>query len=221
MYGARPGYPPPGYMPGYPPPPGAYPPGYPPPGYPPPPGYGAPMPPRPPGPPVPPSGPVPPPGPAPPARLPPERSCTLYIGKIPAAAADAFIAELLSCCGTLMQWKRSVDPESGQSKSFGFCDFATGEGVLRALRLLPAVRLGGADLMLKVDQKTHDFLKEYEPQRKAALAALKGTPSPADATQMLPGADEEKDPHATARLSEITQAWNATYAPEEKDKNAQ
>jgi len=71
---------------------------------------------------------MPPPVPAGP-RMPTERVCTLYVGKIPAEIDDSVINELLQACGKVVKWKRTVDPETSKPKSFGFCDFMTGEGV--------------------------------------------------------------------------------------------
>ena len=49
---------------------------------------------------------------------------------------------LLQCCGSVVKWKRTTDPVSGESKAFGFCDYSTGESVLRAMRLLSSLPLG-------------------------------------------------------------------------------
>ena len=144
--------------PGYPrvPPPGM-PPGYPPMGYPPmmmgmPPrpmmGMPRPMPPGAPRPGMAPMRPMPPAGTPPPAvapalgsQPPAERICTVYVGKIPEALADELLSQMLECCGKVSMWKRSTDPESGKQKGFGFCDFSTGEGALRAMRLLPKTQV--------------------------------------------------------------------------------
>ena len=85
--------------------------------------------------------PAPPPGPRPipgvaGSKAPAERLCTLYVGKIPAGVDDDELRQLLQCCGSVVKWKRQVDPASGAPKAFGFCDYSTGESVLRAMRLL-------------------------------------------------------------------------------------
>lgn len=160
--------------------------------------------------------------------MPAERVCTLYVGKIPPSVDDETITELLGCCGTIVKWKRSVDLDSRKPKAFGFCDFATGEGVLRALRLLKDVRLEGGELLLKVDQKTQDFLRDYELARNAALAAQKETAVRAHAAQgttptiPLISCDEEGDPPVSARLAEVVAEWESTLAPPSDDtsKNA-
>ena len=144
--------------------------------------------------------------------------CTLYVGKIPEGLDDATMSEVLSTCGAVSKWKRSVDPTSGKPKGFGFCDYSTGEGVLRALRLLKHFRPRGdaAELLLKVDQKTEEFLASYEPARTAALgyqkeaaaskAAAQGAPPP----EMI-GSDAEADPPLVDKLAalsqELSQEW--------------
>ena len=95
----------------------------------------------------PPPTPAPPPGPRPipgvaGSKAPAERLCTLYVGKIPAGVDDDELRQLLQCCGSVVKWKRQVDPASGAPKAFGFCDYSTGESVLRAMRLLASLPLG-------------------------------------------------------------------------------
>jgi len=159
--------------------------------------------------------------------MPAERVCTLYVGKIPPSVEDETLTELLGCCGSIVKWKRTVDLDSGKPKPFGFCDFATGEGVLRALRLLKTIRLAGAELLLKVDQKTQDFLRDYEFARNSVLAARKEAAAQApaaggDTSETLIGNDEEADPAASLRIAEIVSKWEASQAPEvsQASKNA-
>ena len=104
-----------------------------------------------------------PPPPAGRSRPPAERPCTLYVGKIAEGLGDDAMQALLEACGALTHWKRTVDVVSGRPKAFGFADFGSGEAVLRAMRLLATLRLLGAELLLKVDAKTQEFLTAYEP----------------------------------------------------------
>jgi hypothetical protein len=46
-------------------------------------------------------------------------------------------------CGPIKSWKRAQEPTVG---SFGFCEFESAEGVLRALRLLNGFSLEGREL---------------------------------------------------------------------------
>lgn len=83
-----------------------------------------------------------------------ERSCTLYVGKIPEGVDDALMTALLECCGKVIKWKRSSDPASGKPKGFGFADYQFSHELLRAMRLLPTIaKLGDVPLLLKVDAK--------------------------------------------------------------------
>lgn len=51
-------------------------------------------------------------------------------------------------CGPVRSWKRAQDPTNGSLKGFGFCEFESAEGVLRALRLLNKLNIDGQELMV-------------------------------------------------------------------------
>ncbi|KAE8704965.1 Splicing factor PWI domain-containing protein / RNA recognition motif-containing protein isoform 2 [Hibiscus syriacus] len=69
---------------------------------------------------------------------------TVYIGKIAPSVDNDFMLSLLRLCGPVKSWKR---PSNGAPKSFGFCEFESAEGVLRALRLLSKFNIDGQELM--------------------------------------------------------------------------
>ena len=52
---------------------------------------------------------------------------------------------LLEAVGTVRKWQRATDPHTNEPKRFGFVDFVTADGVLRAQRVLPRIdfRRGG------------------------------------------------------------------------------
>ncbi|KAL7612422.1 hypothetical protein Lser_V15G04950 [Lactuca serriola] len=60
---------------------------------------------------------------------------TVYVGKIASSVDNEFMLSLF------------VDPTTGALKGFGFCEFRNVEGVLRALRLLSKLSIGGQELM--------------------------------------------------------------------------
>jgi len=80
---------------------------------------------------------------------------TVYVGRIPPDVEDEFLRKLLSHCGAVSKWTRITDPETGQLKSFGFCEYAAPQAALRALRLLKDIEIDiDKKLLLNVDQKT-------------------------------------------------------------------
>ncbi|KAL4278682.1 hypothetical protein GQ457_03G007960 [Hibiscus cannabinus] len=83
---------------------------------------------------------------------------TVYIGKIAPSVDNDFMLSLLRLCGPVKSWKR---PSNGAPKSFGFCEFESAEGVLRALRLLSKFNIDGQELMVNVNQATKDYLVKY------------------------------------------------------------
>lgn len=54
----------------------------------------------------------------------------------------------LKLCGPVKSWKRAQDPSDGTPRGFGFCEFESAEGVLRALRLLSKFNVDGQELVV-------------------------------------------------------------------------
>jgi RNA-binding protein 25 len=51
-------------------------------------------------------------------------------------------------CGPVKSWKRAQDPSNGKPKGFGFCEFESAEGILRATRLLNKLSIDGQELVV-------------------------------------------------------------------------
>jgi hypothetical protein len=64
----------------------------------------------------------------------------VWVSHIPPSLSDTFMLKLLETCGPVASWKRTTD-QNGRPKGFGFCEFATVEGMLKALRLLNHLKL--------------------------------------------------------------------------------
>lgn len=120
------------------------------------------------------------------------KSTTLYVGKIAASVPDDVIKTLLESCGPVKSWKPMQDPETNKSKGFGFCEYETAEGVLRALRLLHNLSLDGQELLLKCNTATQRYIDDYQANKKREAERKKA------ATKQ--SADKDKD--STADESE-------------------
>lgn len=94
---------------------------------------------------------------------------TVYVGKIASSVDNEFMLSLLQLCGPVKSWKRVPDPTTGALKGFGFCEFGSVEGVLRALRLLSKLSIDGQELMLNFDNATKEYLKSYVEKKKENL----------------------------------------------------
>ncbi|CAI9092898.1 OLC1v1028256C1 [Oldenlandia corymbosa var. corymbosa] len=99
----------------------------------------------------------------------PEKQTTVYVGKIAPSVENDFILALLQLCGPVKSWKRPQNPTDGTFKGFGFCEFDSAEGVLRALRLLCKLNIDGQELMLKVNQATQEYLEQFVEKKKEGL----------------------------------------------------
>uniref|UniRef100_A0A7N0ZZ27 RNA-binding protein 25 n=1 Tax=Kalanchoe fedtschenkoi TaxID=63787 RepID=A0A7N0ZZ27_KALFE len=86
---------------------------------------------------------------------------TVWVGKIASTVDNDFILSLLQLCGPVKSWKRTQNPSDGTLVSFGFCEFESPEGVLRALRLLTKFNIDGQELVLNVNQSTREYLERY------------------------------------------------------------
>ena len=61
-------------------------------------------------------------------------------------------------CGLVKSWKRAQDPTDGTPRGFGFCEFESAEGVLRALRLLSKFNIDGQELVVCIETLMSSFL---------------------------------------------------------------
>ncbi|GAB4829218.1 hypothetical protein Ancab_018884 [Ancistrocladus abbreviatus] len=107
--------------------------------------------------------------PAVPVVAPAEKPTTVYVGKIAPTIENDFMLSLLELCGPVKSWKRPEDPSNGTPRGFGFCEFDSAEGVLRALRLLSKLNVDGQELMLNVNQATREYLEHYVEKKKENL----------------------------------------------------
>lgn len=58
------------------------------------------------------------------------------------------VLHFIKLCGPVKLWKRAQDPTDGTPRGFGFCEFESAEGVLRALRLLSKFNIDGKELVV-------------------------------------------------------------------------
>eukprot|EP00246_Nothoceros_aenigmaticus_P002944 TRINITY_DN13879_c0_g2_i1.p1 TRINITY_DN13879_c0_g2~~TRINITY_DN13879_c0_g2_i1.p1 ORF type:complete len:826 (-),score=228.59 TRINITY_DN13879_c0_g2_i1:352-2829(-) len=98
---------------------------------------------------------------------------TVYVGKISPTVEDDVVKSILEFCGAIRSWKRAQDPTSGSSKGFGFCEFESAEGVLRAGRLLNKFSLDGQELVLNVNQATREYLERYVSKKRERQRILR------------------------------------------------
>ncbi|KAL0336155.1 UNVERIFIED_CONTAM: RNA-binding protein 25 [Sesamum radiatum] len=101
-----------------------------------------------------------------------EPQTTVYVGKISSSVENDFMLSLLQLCGPVKSWKRPQDP-TGTLKGFGFCEFESAEGVLRALRLLNKLSVDGQELMLNVNQTTREYLERYVEKKSESSKKTK------------------------------------------------
>ncbi|KAG5050712.1 hypothetical protein JHK87_002910 [Glycine soja] len=94
---------------------------------------------------------------------------TVYIGKIAPTVENEFMLSLLQLCGTIKTWKRPQDLSTGTPTSFGFYEFESAEGVLRALRLLTKLNIDGQELKVNVNQAMKENLERYDKTKTENL----------------------------------------------------
>ncbi|KAF9623036.1 hypothetical protein IFM89_036017 [Coptis chinensis] len=99
---------------------------------------------------------------------------TVYVGKIASTVENDFILTLLRLCGPVKSWKRAQDPSNGAPRGFGFCEFESAEGLLRALRMRSKFNVDGQELVLNVTPATREYLERYV-EKKTEREKLKET----------------------------------------------
>eukprot|EP01155_Anaeramoeba_flamelloides_P050135 Anaeramoba_flamelloidesc41867_g1_i1.p1 GENE.c41867_g1_i1~~c41867_g1_i1.p1 ORF type:complete len:179 (-),score=49.13 c41867_g1_i1:762-1298(-) len=95
----------------------------------------------------------------------PENITTIYVGKIPLNVDDTLLKTVLNLCGSILNWKRVVDPITQQPKSFGYCDFFEAESALAAILIIPECPIQGNKLVLTADSKNKELIKVVERKR--------------------------------------------------------
>jgi RNA recognition motif-containing protein len=101
-----------------------------------------------------------------------DKKTLVWVGRIDPGVDNELMKNVLMACGPFESWKRVADPTTGEWKKFGFCEFHSAEGALRAFRLLNEFQLGPTPLLLKVEPKVEEYLKEYQTKRRSLLALL-------------------------------------------------
>ncbi|KAG7585173.1 PWI domain [Arabidopsis thaliana x Arabidopsis arenosa] len=104
---------------------------------------------------------------------------TIYIGKI-ATVENDFMMSILEFCGHVKSCLRAEDPTTKKPKGFGFYEFESAEGILRAIRLLTKRTIDGQELLVNVNQATKEYLLKYvekkiETAKKAKESQAVGT----------------------------------------------
>ncbi|XP_028786113.1 RNA-binding protein 25 isoform X1 [Neltuma alba] len=94
---------------------------------------------------------------------------TVYIGKIASTVENEFMLSLLQLCGPIKSWKRPQNPTNGTPLSFGFWEFESAEGVLRALRLLNKLNIDGQELTVNPNDATKEYLEKYVKKKNENL----------------------------------------------------
>ncbi|XP_015696018.1 RNA-binding protein 25 isoform X2 [Oryza brachyantha] len=120
---------------------------------------------------VPPTARPPTPAAAPPGKLP----TAVYVGKIAPTVDNEFLLSILRLCGPVKSWKRTQNPSSGKPVSFGFCEFESAEGILRATRLLNKLSIDGQELVVNINDATKEYLKKHVEEKKKAQENTKET----------------------------------------------
>ncbi|KAH8500418.1 hypothetical protein H0E87_015611 [Populus deltoides] len=117
---------------------------------------------------------------------------TVYVGKIAPSVENDFMSSLLQLCGAVKSWRRPQDPANGTPRGFGFCEFESAEGVLRALRLLTKFNIDRQELVLNVDQATKEYLEWYVEKKTENSKIFKETQAAGADKEDRTGIDSEK-----------------------------
>ncbi|KAG9448706.1 hypothetical protein H6P81_008671 [Aristolochia fimbriata] len=135
--------------------------------------------------------------------LPEKPQTTVYVGKIAPSVENDFLLSLLQLCGPVKSWKRAQDPSDGTPRGFGFCEFESAEGVLRALRLLSKLNVDGQELVLNVNQATREYLERYVEKKTEREKKLKEGEVDGLTTEEenAPGVEKQNPPKSSAEDS--------------------
>ncbi|CAA6670646.1 unnamed protein product [Spirodela intermedia] len=143
---------------------------------------------------------------------------TVYVGKIASTVENEFLESLLRLCGPVKSWKRAENPSDGTFRGFGFCEFESAEGVLRALRLLNKLNMDGQELVLNVNQATREYLERYVDKKTEREKLKESEAKGSEPENGSPSGPEKQEPPKPA--DESPEA-NEESENKEKQDNAQ
>lgn len=169
--------------------------------------------------------------PAPAVTLADKPPTAVYVGKIAPTVDNDFLRSLLLLCGPVKSWKRTQNPSNGKPVGFGFCEFESAEGILRATRLLNKLNIDGQELVVNINDATKEYLKRHVEQKKKMLENTKqkeegggdGTSSVADneSSKLIPDKTEETEDAGDKDNEESTKKFGiVTDDDSEADKEA-
>nr|XP_027097839.1 RNA-binding protein 25-like isoform X6 [Coffea arabica]XP_027097840.1 RNA-binding protein 25-like isoform X6 [Coffea arabica]XP_027097841.1 RNA-binding protein 25-like isoform X6 [Coffea arabica]XP_027097842.1 RNA-binding protein 25-like isoform X6 [Coffea arabica] len=148
-----------------------------------------------------------------------EKQTTLYVGKIASTVENDFILSLLELCGPVKSWRRPQNPTDGTFKGFGFCEFESAEGVLRAIRLLSKLNIDGQELMLNYNQATRDYLDDFVRKKRESLKNVNETETESSTESTKRGGVLSADKQKDASKPSLESSKSATGDSEKDDNN--
>eukprot|EP01080_Neovahlkampfia_damariscottae_P009702 gene9702-1907_t len=98
-----------------------------------------------------------------------DRQTKLFVSKINVKINNDFLLKLLEVCGSVDSWQRVKDPISGVFKTYGFCMYQSADGAIKALRNLNGLDINGDQLLVKAQQDTEAYLREYKVKKSLLL----------------------------------------------------
>ncbi|RKP21798.1 hypothetical protein ROZALSC1DRAFT_26822 [Rozella allomycis CSF55] len=143
-----------------------------------------------------------------------ERFTTIFVGSLHESVPDDVIFRVLQvgksiytiqACGPVKKWNRVKDP-TGTPKAFGFCEYLSADGVLRCLRLLETLKFYDKQIMLRVDEKSKNYLERYKEWKTR---------------QGEPIQDEEKDNDSLKSIRNILKNHSLSFSFTLKEDKAQ
>ncbi|CAJ0577015.1 unnamed protein product, partial [Mesorhabditis spiculigera] len=102
---------------------------------------------------------------------------TIFVGNISEKCTDEFMSQMLEECGKVNSWKR-IKGSNGKLQPFGFCEYETPEGGMRALRILHEFQIGEKKLNIKADDKVRAIMVEHWNRRRTSTDKPLFKPTP-------------------------------------------
>ncbi|XP_010417962.1 PREDICTED: RNA-binding protein 25-like [Camelina sativa] len=117
---------------------------------------------------------------------------TIYIGKI-ATIENEFMMSILEFCGHVKSCLRAEDPTTKKPKGFGFYEFESAEGILRAIRLLTQRTIDGQELLVNVNQATKEYLLKYVEKKIETANKAKESQTVGTEENQAEGSESERE----------------------------